>query len=371
MGEALTLDGILNSIDAEIIAMGTSGKGPLRGAVVRHGPFTFWGFAYAPDAMTDAGRALFLNTLHYAAKQGEREVLEKRMAKTRHSPYSYLALAKFKHPGFIRTLAQYLPEEMAGKGITETEAWLDENLPYLYARGRRFEVDLAARELGIPNHSTALLEKCIDDLGKKARYLKAHEVLVRYTGMTGLGASRKAWRKWYKENRDYLFFSDIGGYRFVLDAEAKKKGVPTQELRGWSSEKIDYRADPAVARLTRADATWFVSQRTSLRESGEPVLAGMLADALGWITAFTGYPTSGKSLQAAFSALREALKTEERLLSLLEDSSAVQRIFAATYIRHLTRGLPHDFVFDAIEEAATLADRARQALETAKDGKKG
>ena len=68
MGEALTLDGIVNSCDAEVIAKGGSDKGPVRGAIVRHGRYTLWGFAGGVQGMTPAGRALFINTVFYSAK---------------------------------------------------------------------------------------------------------------------------------------------------------------------------------------------------------------------------------------------------------------------------------------------------------------
>jgi hypothetical protein len=368
MGEALTLDGIVNTIDAELIAKGTSGKGPERGAVVRHGPFTLWGFAGSPETLTEAGKALFVNTLHYAAKQGGETVLEKRFAKTRCSPYSYLALAKFKNPGFIRTLAQYLPEDMAGKGVAETERWLDENLPYLFAKGRRFQLDLQAKVMGIPNHRRELLDKCIADLGKKSRYLRAYEILQRYTGIEELGASSRAWRKWYEANKDFLFFSDVGGYRFRVDEEAKAKGVPTAELRGWSSETIDYRADPACARLPEDDAKWFLAKAGELRAKNREALAGGLALAVGWITSFTAYPEGSPPLAKAFASLEGAVEKGGALPALLKDPSVVKRILAASYLVCKTRALPHDFVFDALEGDPAVCERALGAMERA--GKK-
>ncbi|MHC4778237.1 MAG: hypothetical protein ACYTFG_06670, partial [Planctomycetota bacterium] len=201
-----------------------------------------------PETQAEMGEALTLEGIVNTI-----EVLERRLSKTRHSPYTYLALAKYKHPGFIRTLAQYLPEDISGKGVAETEAWLEENLPYLYAPGRRFQLDLQAKALSIPNHRREILERCIADLKVKARYRTAFEILKRYTGVEDLGASSKAWQKWFDENREYLFFSDIGGFKFLVDEDAKSKSIPTAKLRGWTSESIDYRAVPAVAGIKEKD----------------------------------------------------------------------------------------------------------------------
>ena len=70
---------------------------------------------------------------------------------------------------------------------------------------------------------------------------QAQAALVRYTGREEKSAT--AWVKWLKANRDYLFFTDCEGFRFKVDEEAKRKGVPTKKLRGWSSEEVDYRPD--------------------------------------------------------------------------------------------------------------------------------
>ena len=106
MGEALTLDGIVNSIDAELIAKGTSGKGPERGAIVRHGPYTLWAFEGPVTNMTEEGKALFVNTVYYSAKQKDTSVLEKRQNKSRDGLFIYLT-----KKGLLGTVQQYLPEE--------------------------------------------------------------------------------------------------------------------------------------------------------------------------------------------------------------------------------------------------------------------
>jgi len=241
MGEALTLDTIVNSIDAELIAKGTSGKGPNRGAIVRHGRFTLWAFEGPVDDMTDAGRRLFVNTVVYAAGHRGSAVLEKRMTKTRDGPFSYLESARTRSPGLLGTLGRYLPEEARGKTIDETEAWLVEKRPFLRAEGRVFEVDAFAEKLGIPNHKRELLEHCIANLRSKQNVQESVRELVRYTGQSEFGDSAEAWQDWYEANRDYLFFSDCDGFRFIIDQQAKAAGKPTSEFRGWSSQQVDYR----------------------------------------------------------------------------------------------------------------------------------
>lgn len=241
MGEALTLDGTVNSIDGELIAKGLSGKGPDRGAIVRHGRFTLWGFEGGVDDMTELGKRLFVNTVFYAAKQAKSDVLERKLNQTRDGLFTYLDLARNKSPGFLRTMAQYIPESARGKSLKETERWVVENRPYLYAEGRVFHVDELAKKLGIPNHRRAYLEKCIANLREREDVSESAKMLIRYTGCDEHGESYELWEKWYAENREYLFFSDCDGSRFIVDERAKARRIPTEEFRGWSSEEINYR----------------------------------------------------------------------------------------------------------------------------------
>ncbi|TET33990.1 MAG: hypothetical protein E3J72_15470 [Planctomycetota bacterium] len=241
MGEAITLDSIFNSIDGEIVAKGDSAKGPNRGSITRHGNYTLWGFAGDSSKMTDTGCSLFVNAAFYAAKFLDTPVLELRLNQTRDGLYTYLKLAK-GNIGFLNTMKQYLPASMSGATLSEVEQWLNENRPYLRinkADGRRFEVDEVAKALGIPNHKRALLETLMQNLPDSA----SQQTLVRYTGNSSFGADAAAWQNWYDENKNYLFFSDCEGSVFKIDEGAKAQGIPSETLRGWSSEEINYRTD--------------------------------------------------------------------------------------------------------------------------------
>jgi hypothetical protein len=241
MGEALTLDGIVNSIDAELIAKGTSGKGPERGAIVRHGPYTLWAFEGPVTNMTDEGKALFVNTVCYSAKQKDASVLEKKQNKTRDGLFIYLA-----NKGLLGTLQMYLPEEAKGKSAEQTYNWLLKNRAYLRINGRPFEIDELARKMNIPNYKKEYLQRLIVRLGDNPDDMESQKALVRYTGMEKFGSSDQKWQKWFDENKDYLFFSDTQGSMFLIDTEAKIKGQPTEQLRSWSSEELNFRVDTGI-----------------------------------------------------------------------------------------------------------------------------
>ncbi len=241
MGEALTLDGIVNSIDAELIAKGTSGKGPERGAIVRHGPYTLWGFEGPVENMTEEGKALFINTVYYSAKQKDASVLEKKQNSSRDGLFIYLT-----KKGLLGTVQQYLPKEAKGKSIEETYNWLLENRAYLMNTGRPFEIDELARTMNIPNYKKEYLQRLIVRLRDNPDDVESNKALVRYTGMEEFGNSAQEWQKWFDENKDYLFFSDTQGSQFLIDTEAKTKGLPTEQLRNWSSEELNFRVDAGI-----------------------------------------------------------------------------------------------------------------------------
>jgi hypothetical protein len=46
------------------------------------------------------------------------------------------------------------------------------------------------------------------------------------------GGTAAQWREWHRENRAYLFFSDAGEYGWCVDPLAKRRGVPSSQLRG-------------------------------------------------------------------------------------------------------------------------------------------
>lgn len=211
MGAAFTNDTIFNSIDAELIALGDSGKGPNRGAIVRHGPYTIWGYLGEDSDMTETGKALFVNTCFYATKHANSQVLEKRLNQTRDG-----RSARF--PAADRPYIRVDPKNR-----------------------RKFEVDELAKQAGIPNHKKAYLKYLIKYVSKRKPALEA---LERYTGITTFGAKASKWKKWFKRNADYLWFSDCEGFKWKIDEQAKARKIKTQKLRGWSSEEINYKYQP-------------------------------------------------------------------------------------------------------------------------------
>ena len=92
-----------------------------------------------------------------------------------------------------------------------------------------------SRLLAVDAGHPEFFKRCLAALERpdEVEAARARRLLARYApegpGRRGLP---DAWAGWWKANRDYLFFGEIGGYRWYLDPLAKQRGVPTARLRG-------------------------------------------------------------------------------------------------------------------------------------------
>jgi len=86
----------------------------------------------------------------------------------------------------------------------------------------------------VANADRGVIARSIEGLasgGEPAR--RGRRLLERYVACgPGPTASAEEWLAWFVENHDYLFFTDLGGYRWYVDPLAKARKVPTEELRG-------------------------------------------------------------------------------------------------------------------------------------------
>jgi hypothetical protein len=87
--------------------------------------------------------------------------------------------------------------------------------------------------LGAPIDRVEFFEKTIAALRRKGDDAqRAKRLLTRYAPAGAKHEAADEWEKWFAEDRPYLFFSDQGDYRWYVDPLAKKRGVPSKDLRG-------------------------------------------------------------------------------------------------------------------------------------------
>jgi hypothetical protein len=246
--------GFSDSPDAEVLALGFNlAKAYGDVGIGRHGNVLQWGYAAPPSQMTESGRRLFLNCIHYIKRfDGLAPLIRvvsvpRTEAPRRASMVNLFAMGdkdlsslprslldKYhsdpKAIYFVLSFSESLYERYHAdpNGLTQ---YFQENLEWVYC-DRGFAIDEDLKGLGIDsNHKVASLGRLIERLDDPQYAATAKKLLDRYVDQWfGTPAHTPAqWRQWFEENKERLFFSDVGGYKFrvapegYLTAETAKK----------------------------------------------------------------------------------------------------------------------------------------------------
>jgi hypothetical protein len=133
-------------------------------------------------------------------------------------------------------MEEILPEELRkkfGADAGKYVAYYQENLEYLRATNARpphFVIDEDAKVVGPSNRRVEMLERCVTKLEKNDHPDVALRLLKRYTNENF--ETGRQWRTWLDQNRSRLFFSDVGGYKFLLartEKPARDSTLSTQK----------------------------------------------------------------------------------------------------------------------------------------------
>lgn len=233
--------GFLDSPDSEVISGGVSAKESNAVAIGRHGNFFHWGFAGAPDIMTPSAQSALANAIVYIAGfEGERVLarkfsdrivtsydIGKRADAATRKAYELavesgqnLAGAGAGSSGSL-TLSDYLRRnqrdlfQQFGEDLEAYQQYYAENMPYFYSQpGGAVEIDEDLKKLKLAKNNPKLLDHAISLLEKNENVEMANRILNRYTLLSYTDPS--AWRKWYERNKDRLFFTESGGYHFLV-----------------------------------------------------------------------------------------------------------------------------------------------------------
>lgn len=262
------------SPDAEVISSGVCLKDVTAVALGRHGNFFLWGFAASPATMTEEAKKVFVNAVAYIKQfDGQTPIARKyndRMATTvdvlqiagfatkKHWEESVAGIKKFNEstarlfkslqakkdsgktltdretelyniysnfkPEKPRTWEEFLQSMMGpfakkfGTDAAAYQQYIKDNIGYMYCDPKGFwtyNVDEDVQKLKISNHSTKLLEACIKMLKENKDTALAMRVLKRYTPEDFATAAE--WDSWYRTNKAKLFFTETGGYKFIVN----------------------------------------------------------------------------------------------------------------------------------------------------------
>jgi len=211
--------GFTDSPDAEILALGFN-RGKEYGAVGvgRHGNILQWGYSAPPSKMTQAGKNFFLNCICYVHRFDGKAPLVRRSSSHRMNAIRLAALIdRIKDESFFSsTFSPDLKKKYEGDPNGLVQYYRDD-FELIY-RDRTFQIDNELKSLGInSNRSIDTLERLISLLKDDTHADTARLLLARY--MNQSFESPAQWQSWLEANRDRIFFSDVGDYKFLVAPE--------------------------------------------------------------------------------------------------------------------------------------------------------
>lgn len=272
--------GFTDSPDAEYIAGGVNTKDAGAVAIGRHGNFFLWGFSGSPDYMTDEAKLVFANAVVYMKSfNGQKPIARKykptiavrdeviddilyRISKEAFDHYlkyeeennkqmalhiatlqkkkddggamSEMELAILKNnttpvepstwPKYFRMMASSFFKEEYVENPDALKAFLQNNREYMHTDGQyAIKIDEDAKELGISNRDIKLLYKAVEILQKGEQAEMAKRILSRYTKEKFETANE--WKQWLDTNKKKLFFTDSGGYIWLVNNTTKAEGL--------------------------------------------------------------------------------------------------------------------------------------------------
>lgn len=234
--------GFEDSPDCERIAGGVNSKGPMAVAIGRQANLLQWGFYGAPDRMTVPAKRAFLNAIVWMKRfAGQRPLVEKAgHARTWFVQYIDM-LARLSDAERAKTdersLAGYLtkrfPAELVKDGIDvdRLRQWYATHEeffgPGADRRSSAVDDDLVA--IGVSNRKPELLDWLLQALAANPDDARALRLARRYLGEHGKDAATV--RAFVDENREFLFFSDTAGYRWLVDENARRAAAKPSVLR--------------------------------------------------------------------------------------------------------------------------------------------
>ncbi|MDR1719791.1 MAG: protein-disulfide reductase DsbD N-terminal domain-containing protein [Dysgonamonadaceae bacterium] len=273
--------GYEDSPEAEYISSGVCAKSPDAVAIGRHGNFFHWGFAASPTYLTEEAKPVLANAIAYIAKfSGQTPIARKYNDRTCTRDYAkYLkqflshetyevqlksiaesneAMSKMQNrakekqargekldqietislsfkPSPPMTYEQYLRRtagnlyDSFGTDLDAYGKYFDENYDYFYCEEGSYDlkIDADAKQLGIPNNDKRLLDEAIKMLESGKDTEKGKRILLRYTLLDF--STPAEWRAWYEQYKDLLFFTESGGWVFLINS--REKGLNDYKAR--------------------------------------------------------------------------------------------------------------------------------------------
>jgi hypothetical protein len=228
--------------EIEVFCGGINAKTSTAAAIWRQGNLLHYGFDLSPDEMNEWGKALLVDAIAHISR-----FAEDRPIMTTPSPFAGQDfITRHRIEQVIKRgadwwdyLKSYFDQEAltaAGvKDLASFAQWYPTVRDYLCPNAEGLlKLDGDAQVMQLNAGRREFFDRCIAELGSPGKEAeRAGRMLERYAPEgPGREASARDWADWWKLNANYLFFGEVGGYRWYLDPLAKARGVPTARLRG-------------------------------------------------------------------------------------------------------------------------------------------
>jgi hypothetical protein len=229
---------VFDSPETEALSGGINHKTPTAAAVWRQGNLLHFGFDLSPEAMTDRCQALLSNCIAYIARFPEDRPITHAPKRAVLRPNADRLMAK---PKVDKSYLEWYfsPPLRTADRVADWPAfqtWYRQNRDFLrsdISLNGSLALDEDAKAFGVPAQSKEFFPAAVAALKEGGeRATLAAKLLRRYAPDGPKDAQSEAWQGWWDQNRSFVFFSESGWYRWYVDPLAKKRGVPTAELRG-------------------------------------------------------------------------------------------------------------------------------------------
>ena len=225
--------------EVEVFSGGINEQTPRSAAFWRQGNLLHFGFEQSPAQMNAAGRAMLVNAVAYISRFTEDRPIDVTLSVF--GPDKY-ALSRNRAKDTLTRWPGDIPKAFSAATLASFNwqdthaalAWFAAERRWIHPNAEELlEVDADAKALNVEFDKAEFFPKAIAALADDKSKAAASAMLARYApDGPGATANADAWQKWWQKNSQYLFYSEMGGYRWYVDPLAKERGVPSKDLRG-------------------------------------------------------------------------------------------------------------------------------------------
>jgi hypothetical protein len=225
--------------DVEVFSGGINEQTPRSAAFWRQGNLLHFGFEQSPTELNATGRALLINAVAYISHFTDDRPIDLTLSVF---GQDRIAVSRKRVKNYFTNYPRELTNVFSAGTLaafdwhnaTNAAAWFESERAWIHPNAQNFlEVDTEAKALNVLFDSPEFFPKAIAALRGEKTKSAAASVLARYAPEgPGAGADAVTWNKWWQDNSPYLFYSELGGYRWYVDPLAKQRGVPSKDLRG-------------------------------------------------------------------------------------------------------------------------------------------